>query len=42
MGKFRDMGIPALVAKKNPALAASPLVQDIFFTTALVQEFPCP
>jgi hypothetical protein len=29
MGLFRDMGIPARVAKKNP----SPLVQDFFFTT---------
>jgi hypothetical protein len=33
MGEYRDMGNPARVAKKNPALAASPLVQDFFFTT---------
>jgi hypothetical protein len=28
MGEYRDMGNPARVVKKNPALAASPLVQD--------------
>jgi hypothetical protein len=33
MGEYRDIGIPARVAKKNPALAAPPLVQDFFFTT---------
>jgi hypothetical protein len=31
MGEYRDMG--------NPALAASPLVQDFF--SPLVQDFPC-
>jgi hypothetical protein len=33
MGEYRDWEFLHAWQKKNPALAASPLVQDFFFTT---------